>query len=149
MSEIGPSDRVVSFVQAMNKWELDSWAAMRRARDTPDPFSYSDESAHALATIVREFCVSAQTKLQGVTPFGRPPKYDPSTERVVVERREPSGDALVETLRTGSGSVLYAGRYRYRLREEDGRWRIAALEMQEGGHWLEVPLPMLAYTRRM
>ncbi|GMU62578.1 MAG: hypothetical protein AMXMBFR34_43410 [Myxococcaceae bacterium] len=145
MSETGPSERVLAFIQAMNRWELDSWAAYRQVRSTPDPTAFSDQSARALGEIVREFCVAAQAEIHGATPFGRPPHHDPSTEQVVSERREPGGDALVETLRTGA--VLGAGRYRYRLRKENGRWRILALEKEEQQNWLQVPLPMLDQTR--
>lgn len=145
MNEPSPSERVCAFIRAMNLWELDSWAAYRRAKGTLDPTAFAHESARALAEIIRGFCVAAQAGIHGATPFGRPPQYDPSTEHVVSEHREDGGEAVVETLRVGTS--LSAGRYRYRLRQEGGQWRIAELEKQDAGQWRPMPLPMIDQTR--
>lgn len=49
--EVTPEAVVRAFIAAMDRWETDSWNAMRAALDGADPESYSGESGRALADV--------------------------------------------------------------------------------------------------
>ena len=53
-----PEERLRQFIHAMEKWETESWQAMRKAERTSTPDSYEMPARQQLNAIFQEFCTA-------------------------------------------------------------------------------------------
>lgn len=126
-----PASVVMAFIAAMNRWETESWQAMRAARNTITPDSYRAEVNHRMIRIFQAYCTDKERPHGRTGSFQSPPECDPKKETVTsttVEKRK----ALVETTRQ---TVLGGGEYRYVLFMQADQWRIDNLKYKCGEKW--------------
>lgn len=127
-----PRDTVEAFISAMNAWEIASWAAMRAVRDTDHPASYQPTVLQSQKALFDLYCTQKDRARGRHGSFGRPPEYDPSTERVI--HVEIAGSvAIVETERSTSFS---RGRYRYNIKLVGDKWLIENCKCLVDGKWM-------------
>ena len=55
-SEDQPEERLRRFIQAMEKWETESWQAMKQAERTAKPYSFENLARPQMTAIFHEFC---------------------------------------------------------------------------------------------
>ncbi len=131
VSEDLPPDAIVTaFIEAMHVWEVNAWAASRRARGTPQAEDYQVEVSAACDRVFAQFCTPRKRPYGRNASFSKPPEYDPATERIVATRIS-GNKAEVDTLR----QALLGGPFRYVLHRRDGRWLIDSLKSEQDGQW--------------
>jgi len=130
-----PASVVEAYIVSMNRWEIESWKAMRSVKESDDPSSYQDEVKRKEKEIFEYFCTKKERKYGRQGSFQKPPEYDPESEKIlsttIVEDRKA---AIVETERD---SVLGGGTYRYKLYRREGKWLIDNLKHEYEGKWEE------------
>ena len=132
MSEDLMPDAVVkAFIEAMHRWEVDAWAASRRARGTPQAEDNWVEVGAACEQVFVRFCTPRKRPQGRGASFTHPPEYNPASECVVATRIS-GNQAEVDTLR----DALMGGAFRYRLRRHSGQWLIDSLKREQDGAWL-------------
>ncbi|THJ24854.1 MAG: hypothetical protein CAF45_003415 [Nitrospira sp. CG24E] len=132
-----PESVVISFIAAMNGWELEASAEQRRAKAAGEEGS-AGYATGKLEVLFRRHCTArACERPQGrlAAPFfQKPPEYDPANERVVAVSLTDQQAAVVETDRT---AILGGGHYRYSLRNRDGRWLLDSVKYQMDDTWVQ------------
>jgi hypothetical protein len=124
----------------MNSWEIASWAASRAARDTDQPASYQPTVLQSQQALFDLYCTQKDRAHGRQGSFGRPPEYDPATEKVI--HVEIAGSvAIVETERSTS---FAGGRYKYRVKRVGGKWLIESCKHLVDGRWLPSILCIVA-----
>jgi hypothetical protein len=126
-----PDAVVTAFIDAMHQWEVDAWAASRRARETPQAADHLVEVAGACDQVFARLCAPRERPQGRNASFSRPPEYNPASERVVATRIT-GNQAEVDTLR----EALLGGAFRYRLRRRGGQWLIDSLKREQDGEWI-------------
>lgn len=133
-----PTSVVSAFIQAMNRWETESWQAERSCRTTDDPFSYQADVRAKMDAIFSSFCTPKDRKYGRNGSFQKPPEYDPQHEKILeTEIDENRKRAYVTTYRE---AVLGGGRHRYSLTRRGNRWLIDTLKRERRGEWQSVIL---------
>jgi hypothetical protein len=125
---------LLSFFEAMNRWEVDLATKIKAVEwgNTTDEYvkGIFDAGRKRLEDIFAEYCDAGihAERLQDERPsFGAPPQYSVDNERIVSYRL--AGDAvIVETQRT----VRPLWEYRYELCVRDGDWRIRDKRKKRG-----------------
>lgn len=126
-----PQSVVAAFIQAMHEWELSSWEASRRARNTPDPASYWPEVAAALGRVFATFCTPRERPQGRQASFQKPPEYDSNAEHILDSGI--TGDrARVDTERK---APFGGGLLRYTLHRRDNQWLIDNVKRKNGDDW--------------
>jgi hypothetical protein len=133
-----PLSVVRAFIEAMNRWETESWLTERSFRTTGDPFSYQADVRARMDVIFSNFCIPRDRKYGRNGSFQKPPEYDPQHEKILeTEVDEVRKRAHVTTHRE---AVLGGGRHRYTLVRRGGKWLIDTLKREQTGEWQSVIL---------
>lgn len=129
--DLTPSAVVTAFIESMHRWEVDAWAASRRARNTPHADDALIDVEAACDQVFARFCTPRKRPQGRNASFTHPPEYDPASECIVATRID-GNQADVDTLR----ETVMGGAFRYRLRRMGGRWLIDSLKREEDGAWV-------------
>jgi len=121
-SQDQPEERLRLFIIAMEKWESESWQAMKQAERTSNPKSYEDPARRRLIAIFQEFCTPKER------PYGRvdnlslanPSDYC-STKLVLTPRKlSPRRGVFVAT----SAQRGLVTQWVFVMLKQDGRWLV-------------------------
>lgn len=111
-----PEQTLVSFFEAMNKWERDCWSRLRENRDYQTRLK---ENMDEMNGIFRSLCTPKSRPLGRAGTFQHPPEYDPKIEEIV--KTESNRHKAIIYTHQSSGLGQNA---RYVLVLRDGKWLI-------------------------
>jgi hypothetical protein len=108
------------FITAMNRWERESWAASKAARNTDNPASYWTLVIEHMNAIFAQFCTRRERPYGRQGSFRHPPEYDPDTEQILEVVEESARRVhIITQQQTG-----FKTKCRYVLLKQQGQWRI-------------------------
>jgi NTF2 fold immunity protein len=130
--DVDPGHIVISFIAAMNEWEIETATGHRRAREAGEGAAF-DYNVARLREIFERFCTARERPWGRLSApsFGRPPEYNPSTETITEVAVKSAEAVVVETLR----NTPLGGSRRYTLHRSGGTWRIDNIMRLSGDKW--------------
>lgn len=115
-----PEARLRLFIEAMEKWESESWRAMKQAERAPFPNNYEGPARQRLITIFQEFCTPKKRAYGRVDNLSLAHPSDYCSAKLVLTTRQSSSRRVVfvvTSARRGWGS-----QWVFVLLKQGGRW---------------------------
>lgn len=120
MSASTPEAVLRGFIAAMNRWEIESWAASQVAQKTTTPDSYWPLVIERMNAIFAAFCTPRERPNGRNGVFSHPQEYDPDTESILaITDESPRRVRIITRQHTG-----FKNKCQYVLLKQQGQWRI-------------------------
>ena len=117
-----PEEQLRRFIEAMEKWETETWKAMKEAERTSSPDSYEQAARQHLVTIFEEFCTPKRRAHGRIENLSVASPSDYCTRNLNLAARQSTPRRAVFTATSSRRGI--ASKFVYVLLNQDGRWLV-------------------------
>ena len=117
-----PEEQLRLFIETMEKWESESWKAMKAAERTASPKSYEEAARQLLVSIFQKFCTPKKRTYGRVDNLSLAQPSDYCSQNLVLAARESSPRRAVFV--ATSARRGWASKWVFVLLKQGGRWLV-------------------------